>query len=64
MERIARDGHRSLCLDSLEVSPYRAFYEKMGGKTVGRDGHKLGDEEFETVIYGWDDIGKIVNNEL
>ena len=58
MERIARDGHRSLCLDSLEVSPYRAFYEKMGGKIVGRDGHKLADEDFETVIYGWEDIGK------
>ena len=62
VERMARDGHRSLCLDSLEASPYRAFYEKMGGEAVGRDGHKLGDEEFETVIYGWEDIRKIADS--
>ncbi|HVF47797.1 MAG TPA: 3-deoxy-manno-octulosonate cytidylyltransferase [Pyrinomonadaceae bacterium] len=53
------DGTGSLCLDSLEVSPYRRFYEKMGARIVGRDSHKLGDQDFETVIYGWDDIGKI-----
>jgi 3-deoxy-manno-octulosonate cytidylyltransferase (CMP-KDO synthetase) len=60
LERMARNGHKSLCLDSLEVSPYRAFYDKIGGTVVGRDGHKLGDEDFETVIYGWDDIRKLV----
>jgi len=59
VERISRAGNRSLCLDSLEVSPYRAFYDKMGGKIVGQDGHDLGDEYFETVIYGWDDISSI-----
>jgi hypothetical protein len=53
------DGVKSLCLDSLEVSPYRSFYDKMGGKVVGRDGHKLGDKDFETVIYGWSDISSI-----
>ncbi len=50
------DSVKSLCLDSLEVSPYRKFYEKMGGRIVGHDAHKLCDEEFETVIYGWDSI--------
>jgi ribosomal protein S18 acetylase RimI-like enzyme len=59
VERISGAGKRTLCLDSLEVSPYRAFYDKMGGTIVGRDGHKLGDEYFETVIYGWDDISSI-----
>ena len=62
VERIAREGHRSLCLDSLEVSPYRTFYDKMGGKIVGRDSHKLGDADFETVIYGWDNIEKIADS--
>jgi len=55
-----RDGNlASLCLDSLELSPYRRFYDKMGGRVVGRDSHKLGNEDFETVIYGWDDISTI-----
>jgi 3-deoxy-manno-octulosonate cytidylyltransferase (CMP-KDO synthetase) len=57
--RLKKNGTASLCLDSLEVSPYRAFYDKMGGKIVGRDSHKLGDEVFATVIYGWNDISKI-----
>ncbi|MFL6466629.1 MAG: 3-deoxy-manno-octulosonate cytidylyltransferase [Pyrinomonadaceae bacterium] len=57
--RMAEKGITSLCLDSLEVSPYRAFYDKMGGKIVGHDSHKLGDKDFATVIYGWDDISKI-----
>ncbi len=59
VSRLAKDGVRSLCLDSLEVSPYRAFYEKMGGRIVGRDRHDLDGEYFETVIYGWDDISQI-----
>jgi 3-deoxy-manno-octulosonate cytidylyltransferase (CMP-KDO synthetase) len=52
-------GHRSLCLDSLEVSPYRMFYEKAGGREVGRGAHELAGEDFETVIYGWDDINNL-----
>ncbi|MBV9217509.1 MAG: 3-deoxy-manno-octulosonate cytidylyltransferase [Acidobacteria bacterium] len=50
------EGHRSLCLDSLDASPYRGFYEKQGGSIVGRDGHTMGGQNFETVIYAWDDL--------
>ncbi len=56
IEEIRKAGHRSFCLDSLEVSPYRRFYEKMGGREIGRDKHELGSEDFETVIYGWDHL--------
>lgn len=59
VSRLKRGGIASLCLDSLDVSPYRAFYDKMGGSLVGRDSHELGKETFETVIYGWYDISKI-----
>jgi 3-deoxy-manno-octulosonate cytidylyltransferase (CMP-KDO synthetase) len=52
-------GIKSLCLDSLGVSPYRKFYEKLGGKVMGFDVHKLGEEDFSTIIYGWDDISQI-----
>jgi 3-deoxy-manno-octulosonate cytidylyltransferase (CMP-KDO synthetase) len=57
--RLRAHGAASLCLDSLEVSPYREFYEKMGGTIVGRDIHRLGQKEFDTVIYGWDDLSKL-----
>jgi len=59
VRRMAENGVTTLCLDSLEASPYRAFYDKMGGTIVGGDSHKLGDQDFETVIYGWTDISKI-----
>ena len=59
---IEKRGRRSLCLDALEVSPYRAFYDKMGGSVVGRDGHKLGEEYFDTVVYGWEDIRNLADS--
>jgi 3-deoxy-manno-octulosonate cytidylyltransferase (CMP-KDO synthetase) len=59
VSRMLRDNVKTLCIDSLEVSPYRSFYEKIGGRVVGKDSHKLGNEEFATVIYGWDDITHI-----
>lgn len=55
-EKIGEEGFGSVCLDTLEMSPYRAFYEKHGGRIVGRDKHKLGEKEFATIIYGWDDL--------
>ena len=49
-------GYGSMCLDTLEMSPYRRFYEKHGGRVVARDSHKLGDAEYATVIYGWESL--------
>ena len=55
---MAEEGFRSACLDTLEMSPYRSFYEKHGGKIVAKDAHKLGDTEFATVIYGWENLDR------
>ncbi len=46
----------SMCLDSLQISPYRNFYEKMGGQIVGEDKHNLAGVEYKTVIYGWSNL--------
>jgi 3-deoxy-manno-octulosonate cytidylyltransferase (CMP-KDO synthetase) len=50
------DGFNSMYLDALEASPYRSFYEKMGGHVKGQGNHFLGDIEYQTVIYGWDNL--------
>ena len=50
---MVKNGIESMCLDTLEVSPYREFYEKLGGQAVGAGRHDLGGVEFKTVIYGW-----------
>ena len=52
-------GFNSMYLQALKVSPYRSFYEKMGGRIVGESIYKLGEEDFETVYYGWEDLAKI-----
>ena len=54
--RMADEGFTSACLDTLEMSPYRRFYEKHGGKVVAHDSHKLGETEYTTVIYGWREL--------
>ncbi len=50
------NGINSMCLDALEISPYRHFYEKMGGQIVGEDKHDLAGVEFKTLIYGWKNL--------
>lgn len=58
-KEMAACGFRSMCLDTLKISPYRKFYEKMGGRVVGEGQHSLAGIEFKTLIYGWDDLSKI-----
>ena len=43
-------------LMALEASPYRPFYEKMGGRLVGNKQIKLEDIDFMAVIYGWENL--------
>ena len=50
---ISANGLNSMYLVSLDVSPYRVFYEKMGGRIVGEGTHDLGGVAHKTVIYGW-----------
>jgi ribosomal protein S18 acetylase RimI-like enzyme len=50
------DGLNSMYLIALKVSPYKSFYEKMGGKIVGKGNHFLALVEYETVIYGWKNL--------
>lgn len=57
-KEMSANGFDSMSLDALEKSPYRKFYEKMGGRVVGAGKHKLGEVEFKTVIYRWDDLQK------
>ncbi len=53
------DGVRTLCLDTVEASPYRRFYDRLGGSVVGHGKHRLGETEMATVIYGWEDLNAL-----
>jgi GNAT superfamily N-acetyltransferase len=46
----------SMYLLALEVSPYRPFYEKMGGRVVGKKQIQLEAIDFDVVVYGWESL--------
>lgn len=53
---LINSGYESMYLEALVNSPFKSFYEKMGGKLIGQDNFKMDNENFNTVIYGWDDL--------
>ncbi len=55
-KEMVADGYGSMYLMALEVSPYKLFYERMGGEFIGKGNHFLALVEFETVIYGWKNL--------
>ncbi len=54
--QLAASGYKDVSVETLEASPFRRFYESRGGKVAARSVHRLGCEEYSTVIYGWDDL--------
>lgn len=50
------EGFDSMYLKTLAISPYKSFYEKMGGQIVGRGNHFILLVEYETLVYGWENL--------
>jgi GNAT superfamily N-acetyltransferase len=57
-EALLAGGLRSMYLQTLEASRYRHFYERMGGRPVGRETHQIGGVDFVELAYGWDDLSE------
>ncbi|CAN5376894.1 hypothetical protein BH10ACI2_BH10ACI2_21940 [soil metagenome] len=57
--RAIGDGYNELCLDTVKRSPYRKFYDKIGGIVLGGGEHQIGNEKMDTVIYAWRDLGAL-----
>lgn len=55
---MAANNFDSVCLETLEASPFRGFYEKLGGRVVGDDKHDFAGVPFKTLIYGWKNLGE------
>lgn len=54
VEFLKANGRSSMYLLALEVSPYRAFYEKMGGQIAGRKHIEIEGAGYDELIYGWE----------
>jgi 3-deoxy-manno-octulosonate cytidylyltransferase (CMP-KDO synthetase) len=55
-QEMIADKINSMYLIALAVSPYKSFYEKMGGEIVARGNHFLLLEEYRTITYGWKNL--------
>ena len=53
---LVANNMNSLSLTALEASPYKRFYEKMGGRLVERKTTNIESKSYATVIYGWDKL--------
>jgi GNAT superfamily N-acetyltransferase len=56
VETLIGCGKRSLYLLALEVSPYRSFYEKLGGRVSERRQKEIEGIVFNVLVYGWEKI--------
>ena len=56
VEFLKGHGSNSMYLLALEVSPYRAFYEKMGGQLAGKKGVEIEGATYDELIYGWETL--------
>ncbi|MFL5385893.1 MAG: GNAT family N-acetyltransferase [Longimicrobiaceae bacterium] len=52
-------GHGSMIVWTLEASPFRAFYERLGGRRVGTREVTIDGAPYAGVAYGWDDLTKL-----
>lgn len=56
VEYFVRSDKSSMYLLALEVSPYRLFYEKMGGQIVGRKQIEIEGVMYDELVYGWEGL--------
>lgn len=60
VEFLVGGGKGSAYLLALEVSPYRRFYEKMGGRVVGRKQVEIGGVAYDELVYGWRSLSRLL----
>ena len=58
VESLVADGMNSMYLLALELSPYKLFYEKMGGRVVDRTAIEIDGVKYAELIYGWDSLSE------
>ena len=56
VESLVADGMNSMYVLTLETSPYKSFYENMGGRVVDRGAIDIGGVKYAELIYGWDSL--------
>lgn len=58
IKEIVSKGKNSMVLEALEINPFNSFYKKTGGQVVGFSNHTLANENFKTLVYGWENLNR------
>lgn len=61
VERLLETNIKTMIVWVLKDSPYRKFYESLGGKYVGEKMLEYGSTNYRTIAYGWNDIRLILD---
>lgn len=56
LEAVVKSGKSSMYLLAFEASPYRPFYDKMGGQLVMKRPVEIEGTTFDAVVYGWQNL--------
>ena len=56
IDALLHRGHASMLVWTFEASPFRAFYERLGGRWLGTRDVQVDDAPYAGVAYGWDDL--------
>ncbi|MBY9003371.1 MAG: GNAT family N-acetyltransferase [Candidatus Lokiarchaeota archaeon] len=58
---LIKSNVNSMCVWSLKGNSYSSFYIKLGGKQFDSKPHRIDQNEYTLVGYGWNDIKSIMN---
>ena len=58
---LLKSDRQSMIVWTLADSPFRRFYEGLGGQLVGKRDIRIGEKKLGEVAYGWSDIRTLVN---
>jgi GNAT superfamily N-acetyltransferase len=61
--RLVDEGITSLLVWAFKDSPYREFYEKLGGELFGEKVYEIAGENYIAVGYGWKDIRSLADSD-
>jgi ribosomal protein S18 acetylase RimI-like enzyme len=57
IEDLVKQGVSTMYLLALGASPYKSFYEKMGGRVIAKQQKEIDGDVFDVLVYGWDRLG-------
>jgi ribosomal protein S18 acetylase RimI-like enzyme len=60
VEFLLTNGRQSMYLLTLEASPYRKFYDKLGGQVVRQKQIHIDGLAYTELIYGWPEIASLL----